>query len=389
MNIGAKISPLVAEQLDYAIELRRYFHQHPELAFQENVTCAKIVGELEDAGFHCQELAGTGVITTLDTGVAGPTILLRADMDGLPVQEDSTIPWKSKNEGCMHACGHDAHMAIMVTLATILKKHPPKKGKIIFVFQPAEEGGSGAQRMLEEGLSLKDVDKALAFHVWSPFPVGTIGITKGSAMASVDRFTAVVSGKGTHAAVPEGGIDPVVIAAQVISAAQTLVSRRTSPQQAAVLSFTSIHGGTTHNVIPSSVELMGTIRSLDSNVRQAVKRELLELGRSIANAMGGSFELSFIGGLPVLENDADFCDCVRKCAQSIVEDENILCAEALLVGEDMALFLDVVPGAMIFIGCGNDELAAYPHHHPSFNVDEEALGVGIELALQVVNELLQ
>ena len=374
--------------MDYAIELRRYFHQHPELAFQENVTCAKIVGELEDAGFECQELAGTGIITTLDTGVAGPTILLRADMDGLPVREDSTVPWKSKNDGCMHACGHDAHMAIMVTLATILKKHPPAKGKIIFVFQPAEEGGRGAQRMLDEGLSLDRVDYALAFHVWSPFPVGTIGVASGEAMASVDRFTAVVSGKGTHAAVPEGGIDPVVIAAQIISAAQTLVSRRTSPQQPAVLSFTSIHGGTTHNVIPSSIELMGTIRSLNSDVRDRVKKELVELGKSIANAMGGKFELEFIGGLPVLKNSAKFCELVNECAQSIVEPNKVLSAEPLLVGEDMALFLEKVEGAMIFIGCGNDELAAYPHHHPSFNVDDDALAVGIELALQMVNKLL-
>ena len=389
MNVEAKISSIVAEEIDYAIELRRFLHKHPELAFQENVTCAKVVGELEDFGYECQELADTGIVTTLDTGKAGPTILLRADMDGLPVREESDIEWKSVNDGCMHACGHDAHMAILVTVASILKKNPPQKGKIVFVFQPAEEGGSGAQRMLEEGLNLDGVDHALAFHVWSPFPAGTIGIVEGAAMASVDRFTAVVSGKGTHAAVPEGGIDPVVISAQIISAAQTLISRRTSPQKSAVLSFTSIHGGTTHNVIPPSVELMGTIRSLDDSVRQRVKEELVELGKSVAKAMNGTFDLEYIGGLPVLKNSPEFCSLVRKCAQAIVEDSQILRADPLLVGEDMALFLDRIPGAMIFIGCGNDGLAAFPHHHPSFNVDEEALGIGIELALQVVKQLTE
>ena len=387
---GFDISKEVRACLDHAVEIRRDFHRHPELAFEEQWTSQRIRKELEDLSLDCKSYAETGIVAEIEgdcPNEEGVRIILRADMDALPIEEEAQCPWRSENSGCMHACGHDAHMAIMLGVARVLSKRSQKpKASIRFVFQPAEEGGRGAKAMFSEGLALEDADYALAFHVWSPFPLGELGIIKGSALASVDRFRARVQGKGSHAAVPEQSIDPIVIASQIIGSAQTIVSRRISPQKSAVLSFTRIQGGSTYNVIPQEVELLGTIRCLDDKVREATKEQLRRVGEDVAHALGGEFSLEFIGGLPVLKNDGAFCDRIEPLAASIVGKDNVSHPRALMVSEDMSLFLERLPGAMILLGCGNEEATVYPHHHPKFTLDERSIALGMELAVRAVDE---
>jgi len=370
------------------VALRRELHRHPELADEERWTAERLSRELDEVGLPWRSVGGTGLVARFDTGVPGPVLLMRADMDALPVHETAEVPFASENPGCMHACGHDAHMAVVATTARLLARRPPARGSVRFVFQPAEERGRGAQAMLDDGLLAELPDWALAFHVWSPFPVGTVGVVVGPAMASVDTFKLQVEGTGTHAAVPEGGIDPVVIASQIVVTAQTLVSRRTSPQQPAVVSFTSFHGGTAYNVIPPSVEVLGTIRCFDDAVRRMLKSELVELSSSLARSMGGRATVEFVEELPCLVNDERFCAIVAEAAGAVVGPSNVTAPKPLLGGEDMSLILQRVPGAMIFLGCGNDEEARFPHHHPAFAVDERALPIGVDLALQVIARVL-
>ncbi len=383
-SLQLQISPDVAANLDDLVEIRRDLHAHPELANQEERTGRVVRKFLEGCGIEARSLGGTGVVGLIEGVDPGPVLLLRADMDALPITEQGDLPYRSLNDGVMHACGHDAHVAMLLVTARLLARRGLKRGTVKLMFQPAEEGGGGAARMIEAGV-LRDpaVDASLAFHVWSMLPIGEVAVSDGPAMASVDGFTLTVRGAGTHAAAPESGIDPVLIAAQIVTAAQSLITRRKSALDPAVLSFTAIRGGEAFNVIPEQVDLKGTIRAFSVAVRDRVRDELGELVRGIAGAMGGAAELTFFEELIPTVNDPVVAAAVRRVANEVVGDARVSSPPALMVGEDIGLVQDRVPGAIALLGCGNPAInATFPHHHPRFAIDERVLPIGVEIALR-------
>ena len=360
--------------MEELVAIRRDFHQHPELAGEETRSQKVLLEWLERLGIEAKTLAGTGVVGLVRGAADGPCIMLRADMDGLPVTDEKDVEYRSQQAGCMHACGHDAHMAILLGAASALVEEPPAAGSVKLVFQPAEEQGAGAKAMIESGV-LEDpkVDAAMALHVWSPMPAGRAVARPGSIMASVDSFSMRVRGRSTHAARPEEGCDPIPVAAGIITAAQTLVSRRVAPYERAVLSFTSIHAGTAFNVIPETVEMKGTIRALNPEVRKMLTEHLGQQAQHLAASMEASMELSWSERLPVLENDADLIKLARDQAGSLELSD----MEPLMVGEDFALFAERIPAAMLILGAGpKDPEKVIPHHHPRFDIDESVLPQG-------------
>lgn len=373
------------------VRLRRELHANPELAFEERWTQARILDALRQRDIPAEPLAETGVVAWIAGAAAGPVLLARADMDALPITERSGCDYASRRPGCMHACGHDAHVAMLLTAARLLARRPPARGAVRLVFQPAEERGAGAARMIADGvLADPPVDLALAMHVWSGLATGTAVCRDGAAMAGLDSFELIVSGRGTHAARPEEGVDPIPIAGQIAVAAQSLVARRLAPHQPAVLSFTAIQGGQSFNVIPERVLLRGTVRAYDSRAQQQLLDELDRLARAIADGLGGRAELTCGEHLPPLVNDAGLAARVRRAAAGLLGTGGVLAEEPLMVSEDFGLFCQRVPGAMLLLGCGDPAAAeVIPHHHPSFDVDERALAIGVELWLRLVAELLE
>ena len=378
---GWRISPEVERLWPALVSLRRDLHQHPELSGEERRTQAVVLGALSEAGVPARPIGRTGVLGRIAGRAPGPTLLLRADMDALPIEEDTGLSFQSLVPGAMHACGHDAHVAMLLGAAQVLQAAPPARGDVLLCFQPAEERGAGAAELLQAGLLSEPVDRALAFHVWSPLPLGQVGIRPGPAMASVDSFRLVVHGRGTHAATPEDGVDPIAAAAQIITAAQTLVARRIAPYQAAVLSFTRMQGGTTYNVLPEQVELLGTIRSFDRPVRDLLVGELESLAAGIARGLGARTTFEIVEHLPCLVNDPAVARAFAEVAAAVVGPEAVFAPPPIMGGEDFGLVLERVPGAMIWLGCGNPaQGAAFSHHHPRFTIDERVLLLGVELA---------
>ncbi len=373
------------------VRLRRELHAHPELAFEERWTQARILDALRQADIPAEPLAETGVVAWIAGADPGPVLLARADTDALPITERSGCDYASRQPGRMHACGHDAHVAMLLTAARLLARRPPARGAVRLVFQPAEERGAGAARMIADGvLADPPVDMALAMHVWSGLATGTAVCRGGAAMAGLDSFELIVSGRGTHAARPEEGVDPIPIAAQIAVAAQSLVARRLAPHQPAVLSFTAIQGGQSFNIIPGRVLLRGTVRAYDAQVQQQLLDELDQLARAIADGLGARAELTSGEHLPPLINDTGLAARVRRTAAGLLGAEAVLAEEPLLVSEDFGLFCQQVPGAMLLLGCGDPAAAeVIPHHHPSFDVDEGALAIGVELWLRLVADLLE
>jgi amidohydrolase len=386
--MGVRLSDDVKAVANELTMLRRLVHRHPELAHQEERTQRIVIDRLTEAGIGARPFAGTGVEGLIRGRESGKVLLLRADMDALPITEENDVSYKSENEGVMHACGHDAHVAMLVTAARLIAKRGLKKGAVKLMFQPAEEGEGGAVKMLEAGI-LEDpkVDAALAFHVWTPSQVGDITALGGPVAASVDGFKITVHGKGTHAAMPESGIDPVVIASHIVTAAQTLITRRISPIDPALLSFTSIHGGSAFNIIPEKVEMLGTFRTFDVGVRERLSAELQELVSSIARSFGGRATYESLGYNGPTINDSQFASLVRKAAGGIVGEERVMEGAPLMVSEDFGEVLAKVPGALVLLGCGNKEIGAdFPHHHPRFSIDERVLPIGVELFLECIKQ---
>jgi amidohydrolase len=364
------------------VELRRDIHAHPELGFQERRTQSLVLRRLDRLGISARPIARTGVVGVIESQKPGRTLLLRADMDALPIQELGKKAYRSTADGVMHACGHDAHTAMLLFVAELLSAGGLSQGRVILLFQPAEEGIGGAKACLDEGLleQLAPVDAALACHVWTPFPTGEIAILDGPVMASVDGFEIEILGKASHAASPEAGADPVLVACQIATAAQGLVTRLVSAHEPVVLSFTAVQAGDAFNVIPERALLRGTLRTYDSQVRSRVKDGLVSLSAAFAKSFGcqASYR-SLVEHGPVL-NDASMACLARTTARNILGEKGVTRPRPLMAGEDFGLFLERIPGAMLLLGCGNPELdTCYPHHHPCFDIDERVLLVGVEL----------
>jgi amidohydrolase len=374
------------------ISTRRDLHAHPELAFQEERTSRLVAGRLEGLGIQVTTgVATTGVVGLLEGGGAGPTLMLRADMDALPIQETSEKPYISQNAGVMHACGHDGHVAVLLAVAGILAhQRDALMGRVKLVFQPAEENMSGARIMVDEGvMDNPRVDRVLGFHLWNSLPVGQIGVRPNAIFASADEFRITVKGRGGHGALPHLAVDPVTISAQVISALQTLVSRERPPMKGAVLTIGTIHGGTAFNIIADQVEMSGTLRTFDEELRRMLLGRISEVVAGVCAALRGSFEFEHWQGCPAVENDPAVADFVYNMASRVVGTDNLPSIEPATVGDDMALFLREAPGCYFLVGSSNPVAGlAAPHHNSTFDFDEDALAIAAEILLRGALEYL-
>lgn len=383
------VRPEVENILPEVIGLRRDLHQHPELGFQEVRTSARVCEYLESFGLQPQRgIAQTGVCALLEGDYDGPTLLLRADMDALPIQEETDLEFASRVPGKMHACGHDLHTAILLGTARLLQDLKPRlHGRVKLIFQPAEEGPGGAQPMIEAGvLQNPKVDFALGLHLWADLPCGHVAVRPGPVMAAADTFRVVVHGHGGHAAYPHGCSDPIVAAAALICAMQTVVSRRTDPFDTAVISVTQIHAGSADNVIPERVEFSGTIRSFQQPVRDRLVEHLEQMVPDLCRAYGVRGEFHFHQGYPPLVNHPVPSGWVEEAASAMGLPK---AHQATMGGEDMAYFLREVPGAFFFLGAApEDSRRIFPHHHPKFELDERAVPLAMELFLRCVETCL-
>ncbi len=383
----------------YTQTLRRDFHLHPELGFNEIRTGGIVSKELEALGLEVTKGVGkTGVVGLLEGAKPGPTLLLRFDMDALPITEDTGAEYASQNQGVMHACGHDGHTAIGLTVAKILNAHKNElAGTIKFCFQPSEEGNNGeevggAEMMLKDGvLENPKVDMTLSLHLWNEKPLGWIHVAKGPVMAGAEEFKIKIIGRGGHGAIPEAAVDPVVCAAQIVSAAQTIVSRNVSPSETAVVSFTIINGGTAFNVIPQEVTMAGTIRTFDLRVREKVIKRFEEIVNGVASAMGCQAEVNVKQLTPALINAEHVTASVQETARRVLPHANHDSTPYLTMGaEDMAYIQAKVDGCYFFIGSNNKEKHLdYGHHHPKFDFDEQALINGAALMASAAADILK
>lgn len=382
-----------AERLfSYTQDKRRDFHMHPELGFQEVRTARIIARELSQLGLRVEiGIADTGVTAVIDSGKPGKVCMLRFDMDALPIQEDTGAVYASQTAGVMHACGHDAHVAIGLTAAKLLNQSRDEfSGAIKLVFQPAEEGLGGAERMIQEGiLTDPKPDYALGIHVWNEQPLGWLGIAPGPVMAAGEIFRVVIRGRGGHGALPSTTLDPVLAAAQVISMLQSIVSRNVHPQKTAVVSVTAIHGGQAFNVIPQDVELKGTIRTFDPAVREMVLHNFYRIIEGTANSLGCTVEIDLQPLTPALVNHELVTGIVQRTAIRLFPDAPLDTQFATMGSEDMAFFLQEVPGCFIFVGSANQQrgLTAV-HHHPKFDIDENVLPIAAGLISSAAIDVL-
>lgn len=367
------------------IELRHEIHAHPELGYEEHETSRRILERIEKLpGMTIRKgVAGTGIVATLNADRKGPCVALRADMDALPITEETGKPYASKNSGRMHACGHDGHVTCLVGAATVLARHADAlDGPVKFVFQPAEESGGGGEKMVAEGvLDNPRVDAAFALHGWPTLDVGTVGTRSGAALASTNPFDITIHGQGTHAAYPHRGVDPIVIAAHVVVALQTVVSRNTDPLDSVVVTVGKIEAGTAVNIIPPTALLRGTIRTLNPQTRRQTVERVVRIARGTAEALGGRAEIAARDGYPVLVNDADaagyFMRVAREALGDTQVDDNV---PASLGAEDFAYIAQRVPACFWRLGVRPKGADSYPGlHHPKYDFSDEAIPFGVRL----------
>jgi amidohydrolase len=381
------------ELFKYTQSMRRDFHMHPELGFQEIRTAGIVARELQSIGLEVTTGVGkTGVVALIEGSRPGPTLLLRADMDALPIVEQTGTEYASQNTGVMHACGHDGHTAILLTVAKMLNSSRDKfPGSIKLVFQPAEEGQGGAESMIADGVfDNPKVDVTFGLHLWNERPVGWLGIAEGSTMAGAELFTIKITGKGGHGAMPQGAIDPVLTGSYLVTALQSVVSRNVAPLDSAVVSVTQFHGGDAFNVIPQTVELGGTIRTFKLDVRDTVLKRVEEITVQTAGAFGCKAEFTNTRLTPAVINDSHTIKIVQEAAGKVLPELTVDTSAPVTMGsEDFAYMMEKVPGCFVFVGSANAERGLnYSHHHPKFDVDERALVDAAALMAQSAVELL-
>jgi amidohydrolase len=383
-----------AEKLfPYTQSMRRDFHMHPELGFQEVRTAGIVAKELQSLGLEVTTGVGkTGVVAMLEGKKPGPVLMLRADMDALPIVEQTGKEYASQNKGVMHACGHDGHTAVMLTVAKMLTNvRDELNGTIKFIFQPAEEGQGGAEAMMVDGvLDDPKVDFTLGLHLWNEQPVGWLGISNGAMMAGAEKFKITVTGKGGHGAIPNLAVDPVIAGAQIVTALQSIVSRNVPPLKSAVVSVTEFHGGDAFNVIPQTVTLEGTIRTFELEVRDIVLKRFDEIVDGVVESMGCKAEIELVRMTPSLINQPEIAAYAQAAAKKVLPDHFLDTANMTMGSEDFAFFMEKIPGCFFFVGSANAEKNLnYPHHHPKFDVDETALPHAAALMAQAAVEALK
>lgn len=366
------------------VRYRRHLHAHPELSLHEHATAAFVERELRAVGIDeiRTGVGGTGVLATLRGDAPGPVTLLRADMDALPMEEDSDAPYRSRQPGVMHACGHDGHVAILLSSARALAGiRASIPGTIVFCFQPAEEGPAGNRLMIEDGaLENPHVDRCFALHLYSGLDVGKIGVRDGPFFASSDRFRLVLKGRGGHGAMPHTAVDPIVAASQLIGLLQTIASREIAPKDSVVLTVGALHAGTTFNVIPDRAEMLGTVRVFDDGVRRSIPQRMERLIAGLAAALRLEYEFEYMWGYPPTVNDAAMNQIVRDVAAREIGSENVVYPhDVALWSEDMAYMMEQRPGAYFVVGVRGENVGGEPQHSPRYDIDEDALGVGFRM----------
>lgn len=375
------------------VEWRRRLHQKPELGFQEKLTAEFVSLKLQEWGIeHQTGIAQTGIVATIK-GEKSPsprTLAIRADMDALPIQELNEVPYCSQHDGVMHACGHDGHTAIALGTAYYLQQHRQDfAGTVKIIFQPAEEGPGGAKPMIESGvLKNPDVDAIIGLHLWNNLPLGTVGVRSGELMAAVEIFDCKIFGKGGHGAIPHQTVDSVVVAAQIVTALQTIVARNVNPLDSAVVTVGSLHAGTTHNVIADTATMKGTIRYFNPAFQGFFSQRIEQIIAGICQSHGAKYDFKYTEVYPPVINDATIAELVRSQAEEVIETPIGIVPECQTMGgEDMSFFLQEVPGCYFFLGSANPEKdLAYPHHHPRFDFDETALPMGVEIFVRCVEK---
>ncbi|KUK14428.1 MAG: amidohydrolase [Synergistetes bacterium] len=390
-----RIRELVEKVKNELVEMRHHFHAHPEPSFEEYETTKFIANKLKEYGVDDIRVGcggkEAGVIATIRGKSEKPMIALRADIDALRMaEENESLPYRSKNEGVMHACGHDAHTAVLLATAKVLSQIKEElPGSVRLIFQPAEENAAGAKEIIKAG-GLDGVDAIAGLHVWAYYPSGVVGFRKGPFFAAVDMIELYVRGKGGHGAAPQFAVDPIVIASNIILALQTIVSREVDPIEPAVVSICKIEGGTAFNIIPEEVKLVGTIRTFSPQTRERVVSRVEEIATNVAKAMRGSVKFVDYYSTPALINDSKFTEFASNIAKELYGENNVVEADLNMGGEDFSLYLEKVPGTFFLLGTGNKEKGTdKPHHNPNFNVDDDALPRGVELLVNIAYEFLR
>ncbi|MCZ8342977.1 MAG: amidohydrolase [Leptospira sp.] len=383
------------EKKEELSRIRRLLHQHPELKYEEIQTAKLVLQSLEDKGYSVESgIAETGVVALYDSGIPGATVLIRADMDALPIFEENEHEYKSKIPGVMHACGHDGHTSILLGLANELKdsgKYFVPKGRVLLCFQPAEEGGSGADRMIQAGiLDRYSVGAVFALHVWNHIDIGRVGVVNGTMMASVDEFKITVKGISGHGAMPEHTVDPIVVGSHIVTALQTIVSRNTDPLEPCVVTVGSFHAGNAFNVIPETAILHGTVRTYSKEVYHSIPKKMEQLVHLIAEGFGAKVEFEYKRIDKPTINDPKMADIVRKATIQILGEGSLTEEHTRTMGgEDFSAFLNERPGCYFFIGSRNEKKGfIHPHHSSFFDFDEDALPIGLAILKQVITEYL-
>ena len=389
----SEVKRLGEKYLQHMINLRETIHMYPEDGFSEFTTSKIKIEELEKLGIKVQKnVAKTGVVGLIEGKYPGKTVLLRADMDALKIQEQADVEYKSKIDGMMHACGHDGHVAGLLGAAMILNELKDNlHGNVKLVFQPAEERDGGALPMIEEGvLENPKVDAAFAAHLWGYLNEGEVHLKEGPMMASPDIFNIKVIGKGGHGAVPQESIDPIVITCQIVNSLQTIVSRKINPLDPVVITCGRIQGGDCHNVIPNEVELEGTIRTFNEETRNWVPKVMEDLIRGITTSQGAAYEFKYEPKYPALINDKYMTSFAKESLKKVVGEENVFdLKEPNMGGEDFAYFAQKVPSAFIFVGIANNKSEPVIHHNPYFKWDSKNVGILAQSLSQIAIDYLK
>ena len=384
MNMD-NIKEAVASITDEIIAIRRDIHAHPELGFEEHRTAGLVEKYLQNQGIKTERVAGTGVVGMIEGGSSGPVLMLRADLDALPVEEANDVSYCSTSPGVMHACGHDAHTAILLGAAKILNEMKDQlPGSIKLIFQPNEEN-AGALHMIEEGvLDNPPVDAVMGLHLWTPLPSGKLGICEGAVMGGLDIFKILVRGVGGHTGYPEAAVDPIIAAADIVQSAQRIQTREISLSKPTVIMFGMINGGTKANIIPDTVTLEGSIRTLyaDSDKENPMLR-LENLAEKVAAVHGCEAEVSWFRENIPLVNNTELVNIAKASACVVTGCESDITGHFCMASEDFSEFSSRVPGVFIFLGTGDEKKEShYPHHNPRFNIDEDTIPPGIELYIR-------
>jgi amidohydrolase len=373
----------VPEKLvDRVVGTRRDLHMHPELGFQEDRTAGIIAARLRSLAYDVHTgIARTGVIGVIRGGKPGRTIMLRADMDALPVLEENSQEYRSQNDGIMHACGHDGHVAILLGAAELIAaRRDELPGTVCLVFQPAEEGQGGAQAMVEEGVIERfRIERAYGLHLSSKYETGSLGFRSGPFYASSDSIEIEVLGKGGHGAAPHDTIDPILTAAEFVTSLQQIVSRNIDPLEPAVVTIGSIHGGTIHNVIPRTVRMMGTVRAFSDELRDSMAGRIERILKASCDAAGAAYDYQYLKRYPVTANDPDQTHYAETLARNILGDARVFAADKLMGAEDFSFFAQRVPACFYTLGARGNSQTAHPHHSSTFDIDEAALPAGVAM----------